>query len=501
MKEKIKLINKLSQKINLLYVEDNLGLSKNMHTLLSKVVDGVIIANDGKEGYQKFLKHEPKIIITDINMPEMNGFEMITKILAVEPECKIIILSALDEKEHLHKAINLGVCRYLKKPAKVPDLIDALYDTVAAIHKDENRRLFLNQLQNIINYQNSIVVMMYEGKFILPNQRFLEFFQVDTLKDFYIKYNIDDLLLPHQEFLYTQDGVPWYKTAEKNPGKLFHTKMENSQGEKRHLILKLREVPEKEGHGILSFDDVTELNLLALFDSQAVKNDNEEQDKKAVLSFMEIVKNNASQVKIHNYYKGLTIVNPGVIVAITEDDFTLKTTNSQLKVVQLTKFTTISSEIFPKNVVCKAIKQVDIEKQTITISDMHFSLITGNDRRFIRLEATPDVKCALYYKQIQLSTETRVIDISQVSVKIEINALPAGISIDDFINMRLTIKANSKLSSIQVESKLYRIDENKRSYYLVLLFKLPSKEEEILKNYIALRQMELIREFKNLNIT
>lgn len=246
---------------------------------------------------------------------------------------------------------------------------------------------------------------------------------------------------------------------------------------------------------------MTELNLLALFDSQAVKNDNEEQDKKAVLSFMEIVKNNASQVKIHNYYKGLTIVNPGVIVAITEDDFTLKTTNSQLKVVQLTKFTTISSEIFPKNVVCKAIKQVDIEKQTITISDMHFSLITGNDRRFIRLEATPDVKCALYYKQIQLSTETRVIDISQVSVKIEINALPAGISIDDFINMRLTIKANSKLSSIQVESKLYRIDENKRSYYLVLLFKLPSKEEEILKNYIALRQMELIREFKNLNIT
>lgn len=487
--------------MKLLYVEDNLGLAKNMETLLCKIFDDILIANNGEEGYRQFLKSEPKIIITDINMPEMNGFEMIKKVLAIEPECKIVILSALGEKEHLHKAINLGVFRYLNKPAKVPVLVDAIYDTVVSIHKDENRRLFLNQLQSIFNYQNNMVVMMFEGKFILPNQRFLEFFNVDTLKDFYAKHDAEGLLLPHQEFLYTQSGVTWYERAVANPGKLFHTKIENNQGEMRHLILKLREVPQKQGHYILSFDDVTELNLMAIFDSESSKNDTITQDKKAVLSFLEIVKNNASEVKIHNYYKGLTIVNPGVIIEITENEFTLKSVNSQLKIVQLTKFTTISSEIFPKNVVCKAIKDVDTEKQTITIDDMHFALRTGADRKHIRLDADEAIKCALYYKEIQFNADARVVDISQVSIKVEINALPAGISIDETLNLRVTLKISAKLSSIHIESRLYRIDENQRSYYLVLLFTLSPKDENILKEYIALRQMALIREFKHLNIT
>lgn len=501
MKEKIKLIKKLSKKINLLYVEDNLGLAENMKTLLSKIFDNIIIANNGQEGYKKFLEFEPKIIITDINMPEMNGFEMITKILELEPECKTIILSALDEKEQLHQAINLGVFRYLNKPAKVPTLVDAIYDTIESIHKDENRRLFLSQLQSIFNYQNSMVVMMFEGRFILPNQRFLEFFNVDTLNEFYTNYNLDNLLLPHKEFLYTEDKIPWYETAVENPSKLFHTKIENHKGEKRHLILKVREVPEKEGHSILSFDDVTELNLMTLFDSESTKNDDIIHDKKAVLSFIEIVKNNASEVKIHNYYKGLTIVNPGVVVNITEDDFTLKTVNAQLRVVKFTKFTTISSEIFPKNIVCKLIKDVDIDNQTITINDMHFCLRTGADRKNIRLDATEDVKCALYYKEIQFNVDAKVIDISKVSIKVEINALPAGLKIDDAMNLRITIKANGKLNSIQAESKLYRIDENKRSFYLVLIFELSAKDEKILISYIASRQMELIREFKSMNIT
>lgn len=323
LQEKIKLIKKLSKTINLLYVEDNTALSKNMEILLSKIVDNVVIATNGEEGYKKFLEYEPEIIITDINMPLMNGFEMINKVLGVEPECKIIILSALDEKEDLYRAINLGVYRYLTKPTKVPNLIDALYDTLISIHRDENRRLFLNQLQNIFNYQHSIVVMMFEGNFILPNQRFLEFFNVDTLKDFYTQYNCDDILLKHEGFLYTKEGIPWYETLVKNPGKLFHTKLLNAQGKKRHFILKLREIPQKEGHSILSFDDVTELNLMALFDNAISSDDTKEEDKMAVLSFMKIVKNNASEVKIHNYYKGLTIVNSGVIVDITKESFTL----------------------------------------------------------------------------------------------------------------------------------------------------------------------------------
>ena len=499
--DKIQTIKKLSADIPLLYVEDNIGLCNNMQKLLERVSDNVIIANDGEEGYRRFLEHEPKIIITDINMPKMNGFQMIKKIRALEPECKTLILSAHDEKKDLHEAINLEVFRYLNKPTKIPELVDALYDTLLSIHKEENRRLFLNQLQNIFNYQNNIVVMIFEGNFILPNQRFLEFFGVDTLDEFNEKFDMNKLLLEHKEFLYSSDLEPWHENAIKNTGILFHTKMENQEGIKRHLILKSRDVPEKKGHYILSFDDVTELNLMAIFDNESTNNDNIAQDKMAVITFMQIVRNNSAEVKIHNFYKGLTIVNPAVILKITDNEIVLKTVNSQLKILQLSKLTTITSEIFPQSVVCKSIDNIDNDNQTITITDMQFSQRTATDRKFIRLEPGEKQGCSLFYREIKFTTETTIIDISEISAKVEIKALPAGMTIDENVNLSINFKINNRQTSLSTEATVYRIEENKRSYYLVLLFDMGTKDKKLIREYIANRQMELIREFRKLNIT
>src|SRR3990167_10021804 len=101
MKEMTETILALSNNVGVLYVEDNLVLSKNVETLLLRVFKSVHIAHDGEDGYNQFLTHHPKIVITDINMPVLNGFEMVKKIKETESNCKIIILSAFDEKEHL----------------------------------------------------------------------------------------------------------------------------------------------------------------------------------------------------------------------------------------------------------------------------------------------------------------------------------------------------------------------------------------------------------------
>lgn len=274
MKEELQVIKDMAKDIALLYVEDNVGLRTNMEKLLSKIFDNIILAEDGETGYKSFVKFKPQIIITDINMPNMHGFKMIHKINFTEPNCKVIILSAYDEKQHLHTAIDLGVFRYLHKPAKTPELILAIYDALKAINEDENRRLFYSQMSSIFNYQNNIVVMMHEGEFVLCNQRFLEFFEVDDLEDFKEKHaDINDLLLEHKEFLYSLPEQTWYDVVANNPQKLFHTKVNNSKGEPRHLILKSRIIPEKENHYVLSFDDITELNLMSLFDSETAKND------------------------------------------------------------------------------------------------------------------------------------------------------------------------------------------------------------------------------------
>lgn len=74
--------------------------------------------------------------------------------------------------------------------------------------------------------------------------------------------------------------------------------------------MKLRKIPEKKDYYILSFDDVPELNLMSLFDSDAARDDENSLDKMAILTLLQVVKDNSSEVKVHNFYKGLTIVNP-----------------------------------------------------------------------------------------------------------------------------------------------------------------------------------------------
>ncbi|MBE0513447.1 response regulator [Sulfurimonas sp.] len=501
MKEMIETIKALSSNIGVLYVEDNLGLSKNVETLLLRVFKSVYIAHDGEEGYAQFLKYRPKIVITDVNMPGMNGFKMTKKIKDIEPDCKIIILSAYDEKKHLYTAIKLGIFSYLHKPTKAPELIKALHDAVLSIHKEENSRIFLTQLQNIFNYQNNIVIMMHKNRFVLVNRRFDEFFGVQSIDEFNEKYSdINELLLEHKEFLYTTPSSSWINTAIKNQGKLYHTKMQNHKGEKRHLILKLRNIPEKEDHFILSFDDVTELNLMSLFDANASRDDENSKDKMAILTLLQVVKDNSSEVKIHNFYKGLTIVNPAVITDINEESFALKTVNTQLKIVQITRYMTITSEIFPKDVVCKSVKSLDSDNQTIVIDDISFVSRSIVDRKYTRLEPDADHGCSLYFKNIKFPGESSVMDISEVSAKLKTDALPAGIEIGTKIKVVISLKLKGRLLTLSTLGSVYRIEENKRDYNIVVLYELLQKNLNDIREYLSRRQIELIREFKSIDV-
>ena len=501
MKLELQEIKKLTNNIRLLYVEDNEGLRHNMEKLLSRVFDNIILAEDGEDGYEKFIKHKPKIIIADINMPNMNGFKMIKKVAAIDPECRVIILSAHDEKEHLHLAIKLGVFDYLQKPAKAPELLKSISDSLKSINEEENRCIFSNQMSTIFNYQNNMVAMMHEKDFLLCNQRFFEFFGVDTLEEFFEKNgDIDSLLLEHKGFLYSTPEERWFNTVEKNQGTLFHTKIKNHNNEYRHLILKSREVPDKDNYYIFSFDDITELNLMHIFDRDAVKSDLVQKDKEAITSLMQVVGDNSSELKIHNFYKGLTIVNNAVVSKIKNGQITLKMPYPQLKIIQLTKSMTITSEIFPHDVICRNIKEIDIDNQSVTIKEMGFVSQSVEDRKYIRLEPEQNHSCTLFYKNVKFEGNTHIVDISEVSIKVSINALPAGMTVGTEIKLSFNLNLNGMMLSITTDADIYRIDESAKDYYIVALFELNTQNRHKLKDYLASRQMALIREFKKSDV-
>ncbi len=502
MKEMIENIRAMSADIVPLYVEDNTGLRENTEKLLARLFKHVILAADGEEGYQLFLKHNCNIVITDLNMPKMNGFVMIQKIRAVAPETKIIIMSAFDDKKHLHQAIDLGVFRYLTKPAQIPDLLKALLSALQQIEAEAERQLFLSQIQTMLNYQTNLVMMLSEGRIRMANRRFFEFFGVDDLATFQTRYpDIGSLLQPQENFLCSTPQESWMEHACAHTGTLFHTKINTPEATPRHLILNTRAIPQKKGHFVLSFDDITALNLLDLFDTaDAASPEESVGDQNRLLKLLQIVHDNNAEVKIHNFYKGLTIVNPAKIVSIEDGIVQLKTAYAQLKIVKLQRYLTISSEIFPYHIICRAVESVDMEQQRIVIKQMSAAKNSASDRKFIRLEPESDHRCSLFFKELHLTPDPRIIDISEVSVKVSIQALPPRLEPGMPLKLSITLDSGGKELSLLTAATLYRIDEFNDSFHLVLLFELAPPKRQELKEYLAHRQMGLIREFKRMDI-
>ena len=97
-----------------------------MAFFLEMYVKELYLAYDGEEGVELFLKHRPDIIITDIQMPKMNGLEMISKIRETDTDIPIIVTTAFNEVEYLFKSINLHVDGYQIKPLNFKELIKSL---------------------------------------------------------------------------------------------------------------------------------------------------------------------------------------------------------------------------------------------------------------------------------------------------------------------------------------------------------------------------------------
>ena len=113
MQEKIA---KLKQ-VKILFVEDEVDLITIISDTLSKLGADFVTANNGVEGLEK-LKENPdiKLVVTDINMPVMNGIEMIKNIRDDGNDIPCIIMSAHTEPEYLKSADDLNVTDYILKP-------------------------------------------------------------------------------------------------------------------------------------------------------------------------------------------------------------------------------------------------------------------------------------------------------------------------------------------------------------------------------------------------
>jgi len=114
--------------ITILYAEDEDNLREITLNILKGFTKKQFIAKNGKEGLALFKEHEDQIdlIITDINMPLMNGLTMIKKIKEINPKIPIIVATAFSNTEYLLDAIDIGVDKYVLKPIDMKKLLQLM---------------------------------------------------------------------------------------------------------------------------------------------------------------------------------------------------------------------------------------------------------------------------------------------------------------------------------------------------------------------------------------
>ena len=86
----------------------------------------VLLAHDGREGYEKATAEQPDIIVTDIRMPEMDGLEMIRELKKAGCSAEFIVLSGYAEFSYAKKAIELGVRDFITKPVDEKELSETI---------------------------------------------------------------------------------------------------------------------------------------------------------------------------------------------------------------------------------------------------------------------------------------------------------------------------------------------------------------------------------------
>ncbi|NQY24771.1 MAG: response regulator transcription factor [Campylobacteraceae bacterium] len=173
----------VSKKLSILYFEDDINFQKETGSVFSELflhVDLVSNAKDGLLKYMEYYKKENKfydIVITDINMPIMNGVELCKKIYEIHKEQSIIVISAHDESEYLLELVNIGIEQFLIKPLDFDILLNVIYSCSSRINNSElkknmkiidlNYDFFWDREEKILLHKKKCVKLTKRESFIM----------------------------------------------------------------------------------------------------------------------------------------------------------------------------------------------------------------------------------------------------------------------------------------------------------------------------------------------
>ncbi len=164
------------KKFDILFVEDEKAIRDNYVRFLKRYFANVYEAEDGEIAYKIYQEKKPQILIVDLNIPKLNGLELLAKIRKIDHSVKAIMLTAHTESKYLLEATSLKLTKYLVKPVNRDTLKSALNLAISELSNFEVISKNLISLKNgylwdlnnseLINNNVSILLTNKERKIL-----------------------------------------------------------------------------------------------------------------------------------------------------------------------------------------------------------------------------------------------------------------------------------------------------------------------------------------------
>jgi len=264
--------------VTILYVEDEEGVGNLTYTFLKRLAKDVFWAKNGKDGLSIFQEHyEDKsletidIIVTDINMPKMNGLDMLEHISKIDHLIPSIVTTAHNDPSFLKKAINQRVRGYVSKPLNMHNLIDNillvsepkyLKDELEKLNKElewkVERKTY--ELKSILDAQDNLILVLNEDASFEVNQTLLDFFGYKNIEDLKAEHTcFSDFFLPENNYFIATNPMTWPIDIMQREDNNRVVVMKNYNNEETIFRVNVKSFMFNTKHMVISFTDITAL--------------------------------------------------------------------------------------------------------------------------------------------------------------------------------------------------------------------------------------------------
>ena len=112
----------MSKKFTLLVIEDDEASYRLVEATLRVIDVKILHADNGEDGINLFSKHNVDLVLLDIQLPGMNGYEVLSHLKKIKPEIHIIAQTAYSMSDDKEKCIERGCSNFLSKPINIMQL-------------------------------------------------------------------------------------------------------------------------------------------------------------------------------------------------------------------------------------------------------------------------------------------------------------------------------------------------------------------------------------------